>query len=38
MCNVAADVMAKLEQTVRQFLDEGRMFTGIFPLILLYLD
>jgi len=28
MCNVAADVMAKLEQTVRQFLDEGRMFTG----------
>jgi hypothetical protein len=28
MCNVAADVMAKMEQTVRQFLDEGRMFTG----------
>ena len=28
MCNVAADVMVKLEQTVRQFLDEGRMFTG----------
>lgn len=28
MCNVAPDVMAKLEQTVRQFLDENRMFTG----------
>jgi hypothetical protein len=28
MCNVAPDVMTKLEQTVRQFLDEGRMFTG----------
>lgn len=28
MCNVAADVMLKLENTVRQFLDEGRMFTG----------
>lgn len=28
MCSVAADVMAKMEQTVRQFLDEGRMFTG----------
>ncbi len=28
MCNVAADVMVKLENTVRQFLDEGRMFTG----------
>jgi len=28
MCNVAADVVAKMEQTVRQFLDEGRMFTG----------
>jgi hypothetical protein len=28
MCNVAADVMTRLENTVRQFLDEGRMFTG----------
>lgn len=28
MCNVAPDIMAKLEQTVRQFLDQGRMFTG----------
>lgn len=28
MCSVAPDVFLKLEATVRQFLDEGRMFTG----------
>lgn len=28
MCNVAADTMNKLEKTVRQFLEEGRLFTG----------
>ena len=28
MCNVPADQMAMLEKTVREFLDQGRMFTG----------
>lgn len=28
MCNVAANLLASMEKTVRQFLDEGRMFTG----------
>jgi hypothetical protein len=28
MCNVSTDVMDKLSKTVKQFLDEGRMFTG----------
>ena len=28
MCNVSADVMAKMEKTVRQFLESGRMFTA----------
>lgn len=28
MCNVAQDVMDKLTTTVKQFLDEGRMFTA----------
>lgn len=28
MCQVSADIAQKLEQTVRQFLDEGRAFTG----------
>ncbi len=28
MCSVPQDIMDKLETTVRQFLDEGRMFTG----------
>lgn len=28
MCNVAPDIMAKLEETVRRFLDQNRMFTA----------
>lgn len=28
MCNVASDIMQKLNDTVKQFLNEGRMFTG----------
>lgn len=28
MCAVAPDIMAKMEDTIRQFLDEGRMFTA----------